>query len=72
MLVTTMTQPTMVALARRAAAIVTNEGGVTSHAAVIARELGVPCIVGTKHATEMLEDGDLVEVDAYAGVVRKL
>ncbi len=71
-MVTTMTQPTMVALAKSAAAIVTNEGGVTSHASVIARELGIPCIVGTKHATEMIKDGDLVEVDAYRGYVRKL
>ena len=71
-LLTTMTQPTMMVLARRAAAIVTNEGGITSHAAVIARELGLPCVVGTKNATDVFQTGDLVEVDAFLGRVRKL
>src|SRR3989344_9102639 len=55
---------------RKASAIVTNLGGVTSHAAIISRELIIPCIVGTKIATQVLKTGDLVEVDADKGVVR--
>jgi len=71
-LVTSMTRPEFVPLMKRACAIVTNEGGVTSHAAVISRELKKPCVVGTKHATKILKDGDLVEVDAGKGVVKIL
>ncbi|MFA5954895.1 MAG: PEP-utilizing enzyme [Patescibacteria group bacterium] len=57
---------------RCAAAIVTNRGGILSHAAIIARELKVPCIVGTGSATEVLKNGDMVEVDAKNGVVLRL
>lgn len=71
-IVTTMTQPTMAGLARKAAAIVTNEGGITSHAAILAREFGIPCIVGTKTATELIRDGDRIEVDAEKGIVKRL
>ncbi len=71
-LVTTMTTPEYVFLMKKAAAIVTDTGGLTSHAAIVSRELGVPCIVGTKVATRALKDGDLVEVDAIKGIVRKL
>ena len=53
-------------------AIVTEEGGVLSHASVISRELHIPCIIGTKIATDVIKDGDLVEVDAYKGVVKIL
>ena len=70
-LVTTMTQPNMVFLMKKAAAIVTDQGGMTSHAAVASREFGLPCIVGTNFATKRLKDGDLVEVDANKGIVRK-
>ena len=56
----------------KAAAIVTDEGGVTSHAAIVSRELGIPCVVGTKIATKVLKDGDLVEVDANNGIVKIL
>jgi phosphohistidine swiveling domain-containing protein len=59
-------------LMRRAGAIVTNRGGILTHAAIIARELKKPCIIGTKIATKVLKDGDLVEVDATKGIVRKL
>ena len=69
-LVTSMTRPDFVPLMRRASAIVTNEGGITSHAAIVAREMKKPCIIGTKVATQLLHDGDLVEVDADHGVVR--
>src|SRR3989344_540923 len=71
-LVTVMTTPDMVAAIRKSKAIVTDEGGITSHAATISRELKVPCIIGTKIATKVLKDGDLVEVDANKGVVRKI
>ena len=71
-LVTWMTQPNMVPIARKAGAIVADEGGITSHAAVIAREFGVPCIVGAKIATKVFKDGDVVEVDGDNGVVRMI
>ncbi|MEI6494479.1 MAG: PEP-utilizing enzyme [bacterium] len=69
-LVTEMTRPDTVLACRKAAAIVTDEGGITSHAAIISREFKIPCVVGTKIATQVLKDGDLVEVDANKGVVR--
>ena len=56
----------------KAGAIVTDEGGITCHAAIVSRELGVPCVIGTKVATLALKDGDKIEVDATKGVVRKL
>jgi phosphohistidine swiveling domain-containing protein len=68
-LVTTMTYPSLVGSMQRSAAIVTDDGGLLSHAAVIARELEKPCLIGTERATEVLSDGDLVEVDCEAGVV---
>lgn len=71
-LVTFMTSPDFLPAMRKAKAIITNLGGVTSHAAIISRELGIPCIVGTKFATQVLKTGDLVEVDANAGVVKIL
>lgn len=71
-LVTGMTQPNMVPFVRKASAIVTDEGGLTSHAAIISREFGIPCIVGTHKATRVLKNGDLVEVDAHKGVVKLL
>ncbi len=69
-LVSIMTTPRLVPAVRKAAAIVTDEGGLTSHAAIVSRELRIPCIVGTKIATRVLKDGDLVEVDADKGIVR--
>ncbi len=71
-LVTTMTTPDFVILMRKAAAIITNEGGLSCHAAIVGRELGIPCVIGTKIATQALKDGDLVEVDANKGIVQKL
>lgn len=71
-LVTPMTRPDFIHLLHKAAAVVTDQGGVTSHAAIIAREFGIPCIVGTGTATKLLKDGDLVEVDCENGVVIKL
>jgi len=71
-LVTTMTRPDMIVGMEKAAAFVTDQGGMLSHAAIIAREMGKPCIVGTKIATHILKDGDLVEVDAEKGIVKLL
>lgn len=71
-LVTSMTTPEMVAIMNKAAAFVTDEGGITCHAAIISRELNKPCIIGTKNATQILKDGMSVEVDAERGVVRIL
>lgn len=71
-LVTSMTTPDFVTAMKRAAAIVTNEGGVLCHAAVVSRELGVPCIVGTRIATKVFKTGDLIEVDGNLGVVRRI
>ena len=69
-LVAGMTRPEYVPLMKKAAAIVTDEGGITCHAAIVSRELGKPCIIGAKIATKVLKDGDLVEVDAEKGVVK--
>lgn len=69
-LVTGMTRPEFVPLMKKASAIITDEGGITCHAAIVARELKKPCIIGTKVATRVLQDGDLVEVDADNGVIR--
>ena len=71
-LVSAMTSPQWMPVIRKASAIVTNEGGLLSHAAIISRELNIPCVIGTKIATRVLKDGDLVEVDANKGLVRKL
>jgi len=71
-LVAGMTRPDYAPLLKNAAAIVTNDGGITCHAAIVSRELGIPCVIGTKVATHVLMDGDLVQVDANEGVVRKL
>ncbi len=71
-LVTGMTQPDIVFACQKAKAIITDEGGITSHAAIVSRELGIPCIIGTKIATKVLKDGDLVEVDANKGIVKIL
>ena len=71
-LVTSMTMPNMIPAMRKAAAFVTDEGGITSHAAIIAREMKKPCVIGTKIATQTFKDGDLVEVDANKGIVKVL
>lgn len=71
-LVAIATNPDVVPAMKKAAAIVTEQGGVTCHAAIVSRELGIPCVIGTKIATKVLKDGDLVEVDATNGIVRKI
>ena len=69
-IVATMTSVDFTPLMKRASAFITNEGGITSHAAIVSRELNKPCIIGTKIATKVLRDGQLVEVDANKGIVR--
>ena len=71
-LISTMTSPDYTSVIRKSIAIVTDEGGVTCHAAIISREMGKPCVIGTKYATKIFKDGDLVEVDADKGIVRKI
>ncbi|MET0387399.1 MAG: phosphoenolpyruvate synthase [Polyangiales bacterium] len=68
-LVANMTSPDWVSVMRRAVAVVTDSGGMTCHAAIVSRELGIPALVGTRRATEVLHDGDLVTVDAQRGIV---
>ena len=70
-LVTTMTNPTMVPIMQKAAAIVTDEGSITSHAAIVGRELGKPVIVGTETATHILKNGLIITVDGVSGKVFK-
>lgn len=69
-LIAPLTTVEFVPLMKKAAAIITDKGGLTSHAAIIAREFKKPCIVGTKNATRTFHDGDMVEVDADKGIVR--
>ena len=69
-LVTPMTTPDFVPLLQKVAAIVTDEGGVTCHAAIISREYHIPCIVGTSNATKTFTDGDMIEVDANNGTAK--
>jgi phosphohistidine swiveling domain-containing protein len=71
-LVAPTTAPSYIIGMNKASAFITDEGGITSHAAIVAREMKKPCIIGTKIATKILKDGDLVEVDANTGVVRIL
>jgi len=71
-LVAVMTRPDYVPAMKKAAAIVTDEGGITCHAAIVSRELGVPCIIGTKIATKVIKENDTVEVNANHGWVRIL
>lgn len=68
-LVTTMTTPDMVPAMKRANGIITDEGGVTCHAAIISRELGIPCVVGTADATTILSENQVVTIDGKKGLV---
>jgi phosphohistidine swiveling domain-containing protein len=71
-LVTSMTRPEFVPIMKKAKAIITDEGGITCHAAIVSRELNIPCIIGTNNATRILKDGDFVEVDAEKGIIKIL
>lgn len=68
-LVASMTRPEYVSAMKKAAAVITDEGGITCHAAIVSRELGIPCIIGTKNATRVLKDGWIVQVKANHGQV---
>lgn len=69
-LITGMTRPEFVPLMKKAGGIVTDEGGITCHAAIVSRELNIPCIIGTKVATHLIKDGNMIEVDADRGIVK--
>jgi phosphohistidine swiveling domain-containing protein len=71
-LVASMTRPDYVPLMKKAIAIITKEGGITSHASIAARELRIPCIIGVKNVTKLLKNGDTVEMDLEKGTVRKI
>lgn len=71
-MVTNMTIPAYLQAMKKASAFITDEGGITCHAAIIAREMKKPCIIGTKFATKVFKDGDMVEVDAENGIVKKI
>jgi pyruvate, water dikinase len=68
-LVTKMTNPDMVVSMQKSVAIITDEGGMTAHAAIVSREMGIPAVVGTREATEKLKDGDIVTVDGASGKI---
>lgn len=68
-LVAEMTEPSMVIMMNKAVAIITDKGGLTSHPAIVSRELGIPCVVATKTATQVLKDGIKVKVDGAKGEV---
>lgn len=70
-LVTEMTNPDMVVTMQKSAGIITNEGGMTAHAAIVSREMGIPCVVGTDEATTKLKDGEIITVDGYSGKIYK-
>jgi pyruvate, water dikinase len=71
-IVTKHSSANLVHLIQKAVGVVTDEGGLTSHAALISRELGIPCVVATKAATEIFKNGDEVEVNGDTGIVRTL
>jgi phosphohistidine swiveling domain-containing protein len=71
-LVAGQTRPQLMAAIKKASAIVTDEGGLLSHAAIVSRELKKPSVIGTKYATKVFQTGDSIEVDAEKGIVRKL
>lgn len=71
-LVTPLTDPTMVQAMVKAGAIVTDVGGITSHPAILSREMGIPCIVNTKNATQLIKEGTLIFVDGTTGEVYAL
>jgi len=69
-IISEMTKPSIMVACEKAGAIVTDEGGILSHAAIVSRELKIPCIIGTKNATQILKDGDLIEVDGDNGIIK--
>ncbi|KKK49814.1 hypothetical protein LCGC14_3131240 [marine sediment metagenome] len=66
-----MTNPDMVVTMQKSSAIVTDEGGITSHAAIVSREMGIPAVVGTREATLKLKDGEIITVNGFTGKIYK-
>ena len=71
-LIAVTTTPDVMPAMHRAIGFVTDSGGITSHAAIVAREMKKPCVIGTKFATKIFKDGDMIEVDANKGIVKKI
>ncbi|MBI4153301.1 hypothetical protein HY497_02155, partial [Candidatus Woesearchaeota archaeon] len=71
-IITFNTNPTYVPYLEKASGLVTNEGGMLCHAAIVSREMNIPCIVGAINATKVFKDGDRIELDARNGIVRKI
>lgn len=71
-LVTISSNPVLMPAIKKASAIISDEGGITCHAAIISRELKIPCIIGTKTATKLLKTGNFIEIDAEKGIVKKV
>lgn len=71
-LVSSDTTPDFVPIFHKVSAIITDEGGVICHAAIVAREMKIPCVVGTKSATQVFKDNDVVELDAENGIIKKI
>ncbi|MBU0707098.1 hypothetical protein KKG41_01865 [Patescibacteria group bacterium] len=71
-MVSQMTNPDLVPAMKKASAIITDLGGITCHASIVSRELNIPCVIGTKMATQILKDGDKVQVDANRGDVNRI
>jgi pyruvate, water dikinase len=66
------TTPLLLPILTKCKGIVTDDGGITCHASIIARELEIPCVIGTRYATTTFKDGDIIEVDANKGIVKKI
>ncbi len=71
-MIATMTRQDFVPAMKKSAAIVTDEGSITNHAAIVSREFGIPCLVGVQNATKVFSDGDVVKVDAEKGIIKKV
>jgi len=67
-----MTNPNMMVLAEKVGGIVTDEGGIACHAAIISRELDVPCVVGCKIALQVLKENEIIELDADDGIIKRI
>jgi len=67
-----MTKPSITPYLSKVRGIITNDGGALCHASIISREMNIPCVIGTVHATEFLKDGDEVVLDANSGIIKKL
>ena len=71
-MVSMATHPGLLPAMKKASAFITDAGGITSHAAIVAREMKKPCIIGTKIATKVLKDGDMIEIDTKSGDIKKI